>query len=183
MTRTMLAACAIGAFAASTTIGAQTPPPPKPQPSTPPMASQDKDTVTLTGCLKAWDSSVAGTGTSTTPSTTGTTAASKFMLTNVEPDAASATKPAAAQYYAVMAESSAVNLSAHLNHKVRVTGKKTAAHTSTTRPDPAKPGEPKPDPSKPSAGIISGDAAHKELGTVTVSSVTMISSTCPSATN
>lgn len=192
MTRTMLAACAVGAFAASTTLGAQTPPPPKPQPSTPPMASQsDKDTVTLTGCLKAWDDSVAGTRTPTTPSPTGTTpsatgamAATKFMLTNVETDGA--TKPAmpaptsasAAQHYVVMADSG-VNLTAHLNHQVRITGKKAPAMSTTAmRPDAAKPAEPKPDPSKPSAGIMSGEQAHKDLGTITASSVTMISATC-----
>lgn len=193
MTRTMLAACAACAVAASTTIGAQTPPPPKPQPSTPPMASQtDKDTVTLTGCLKAYDSA-AGAPSATTPSAGST--AGKFMLTNVEKDATArtpSTPPAATTatsetggHYVLIADSG-VNLSAHLNHKVRVTGKKSAAsmtHNDATRPDPSRPGEPKPDPSKPSAGIMSGEQAHKDMGTITVASVTMISATCPGVTH
>lgn len=194
MTRTMLAACAVGAFAASTTIGAQTPPAPKPQPSTPSMASQsDKDTVTLTGCLKAWDDNATGEPTSTTPSPTGTTpsatgamAATKFMLTNVETAGApKSTTPAqpsgmAAQHYVLMADKG-VNLAAHLNHQVRITGKKAPGMSNTMHSDTAKP-ESRPDPSKPSAGIMTGDQAHKDLGTINVSAVTMISATCTGAT-
>ena len=161
------------------TLSAQTPPAPRPQAPTPspstPSRSDDKDKiVTVAGCLKAWDA---------------TTPVAKYVLTNVEEDPATVpteTKPAAgavsamSKQYVLVADSS-VNLSPHVNHKVRVTGKITPAmeHSAapTTRPaDPATPTE-TPRTSTDRTGT------DKMWSTLTVSSLTMVSATCPGATD
>ena len=75
---------------------------------------------------------------------------------------------------------SAVNLAAHLNHKVRVTGKvapmmEHSAAPATRPSDPAKPTE------TPHTGM-DRTGMDKAFSTLTVSSLTMVSATCPGAT-
>ena len=175
----ILAACGVLAVAGTVTVSAQTPTsPPRPAPSTPTMSKPDAGdkTITVTGCLKSWDSSMG-----TPPAGTGGTA---YVLTNVETDSTMAKKPesatartdATASQYIVTAASS-VNLAAHLNHKVRLSGttSKMADHSgaaTTPRSEPAKPGE----PASPAMDRTSADKAHPKLN---VTSVTMISATCP----
>jgi hypothetical protein len=207
MKHAIIAACGAFTVAGTLTLAAQTPPQaPRPAPSTPstPTRSDDK-TLTVVGCLKAWDATTGApaTGTATTPGTTAGAPASRFVLTNVEPDSkdATATTPSTSgttgktsmgtkQY--VLTADTGVNLAAHLNHKVRITGKESTmaehsaagAATTTPRPsEPARPGEmPAPAPADPGRTAPGHDMA-KAFTTVAVSSVTMISTTCTGATN
>jgi hypothetical protein len=205
MKHAIIAACGALTVAGTLTLAAQTPPQaPRPAPSTP--TRTDDKTMTVVGCLKAWDATAGApaTGAATTPGTTAGAPPSRFVLTNVEPDAkdAKATTPSAPgtttgaaamstkQY--VLTADTGVNLAAHLNHKVRITGKAStmaehsaAGATATTpRPsDPSRPGEmPAPAPADPGRTAPAHDMA-KAFTTVSVSSVTMISATCTGATN
>ena len=202
---------AVGALtvAGTVTLAAQTPQTPQrpqtptPSPTTP--ARTDDKTITATGCLKAWDASMdAGRpGSTTAPGSTtpSTAAAQRFVLSDVEPDTkgtmgstpgstgstagSTASQPGAkatGKQYVLVADG--VNLTPHLNHKVRVTGKVTemADHSAsghTTTPAPT------PDPSRPGETPRTGDrmAMDKAWSTIAVSSVTMVSATCTGATN
>ena len=189
----ILATCGALAVATTLTVSAQTPtstprpPSPTPAPSTPTMSKSGPDdkTITVTGCLKNWDNSMG-----TAPAGTGATT---YVLTNVESDdtmakpkpegtAAMAQSTVATQY--VLTAASSVNLTAHLNHKVRVSGttSKMAGHSAvgaTAPSDTRKPGESdKGKPGDPSRPVMdrAGDKAQAKLN---VTSVTMVSATCP----
>ena len=133
-----------------------------------------------------------------TPSS-GSAAAAKYVLTNVEgnpmgttkPDATtpgsttpSATSNASGKQYALTADAG-VNLAAHVNHQVRVTGKLSGMDDRSMAHDPAaKPGDPattaptaRPGDPSPSGDRVGMDKAWETLA---VSSVTMISSSCTS---
>jgi hypothetical protein len=196
MTRIMLTACVVGAVAATVGIGAQAPQSPAPQSSTPSITQTEKETVTVTGCLKAWDGTAAGARTGSAPGATGSAAsATKFMLISSD-DAATAKMPSStATPSAAARESSAVksgrhyvvtagagvNLSSHLDHKVRITGKTSGTSASMTRPDATTQAPVRPDAPAPSAGAMRGDQAHGDMVSITASSVTMISATCEGA--
>jgi hypothetical protein len=188
MKHAIFATCGALVVAGGLTMSAQTPRPPTPTPSqsTPARTDDNKDkTVTVAGCLKAWDATTGGAA-AAPPAATATSPVAKFVLTNVEEDSASArseAKPSTGtmnKQYVLVADS-AVNLSAHLNHKVRVTGKVTSttehsAAPTTTRPsDPAKPTE------TPGTGT-DRTGMDKSWSTLTVSSLSMVSATCPGAT-
>lgn len=211
MKHAIIAACGAFGIAGTLTLSAQTPPtPPRPQtpqPSATTPSRTDERTTTLTGCLKAWDATTntpAAGATAPGAATSAGAPAGKFVLTNVQTDTmtsanGSTAKPESAtsgaasasgdtrQY--VLTADSGVNLAAHLNHQVRVTGKATAMadHSAmgmarpgeATRPgEMTKPGT-TPDPSRPSTDR---DNMGKAWPTMTVSSVTMISATCTGAT-
>jgi hypothetical protein len=215
MKHAIIAACGAFTVAGTLTLAAQTPPQPQtPQPSRSTPSRTDERTTTLTGCLKAWDSTMSGpaAGATTPGASTGTSAApgGKFVLTNVKHDTATTTaatgspsKPDTTattgaangetkQY--VLTAGSGVNLAAHNNHQVRVTGKVTAMadHSAmdakpgaATRPGETRSGEmtkpgSTPDPSRPSTDR---DNMGKAWPSMTVSSVTMISATCTNPTN
>jgi hypothetical protein len=178
MTRTIFATGGAVALAATITLGAQTPPPPtqRPAPPSPGTTVQaDPDRVTVTGCLKVWD-----------PATTGLPpgpANGRFLLTNVETTAsdsttagsAAAPTPPSAQY--IVTASSGVNLMAHVNHKVRIAG--TAMPTFAPEPVPA---DATPAPRPGAAGTPSPGAASTWKA-LNATSVSMVSATCPTATN
>ncbi len=183
---------ALGAIAGSgtMTLTAQTPAPSPPRPQTPSPSSTpsrtDDKTITVTGCLKAGDGSMDSSRTTPNPSASAT---STFVLTDID-DSSSNTAGSgttaertpgrsgtsmAGKQYALKADT-AVNLSAHVGHKVRVTGKlddmgdrmrETATADPAARPaDPARPGS---------------TGARDAMGptqTLTVSTVTMISPAC-----
>ena len=193
MTHTFYAACGALAVAGTLTVSAQTPTPPDarpqappPTPSTPSTQSRaDDKPVTLTGCLKA-EAADPGRPSSTAPeSATG----SRFVLTNVQGDAMGMTKPGAGQESKtasavgtqwVLTAAAGVNLAAHLNHQVRVTGKP----SEQTPVDPAAtPGDPlKPDSTaSPGEAPQPGMRPDKKWAALAVSSVTMISSSCTAA--
>ncbi len=195
MTHAIFATCGALVVAGGLTMAAQAPTQPRPQtpagsPSTP--APTDDRTVTAAGCLKAWEATTGGAATAP-PAASATSPVAKYVLTNVEDEATSArpeTKPSTdtmakpstgmmTKQYILVAESG-VNLAAHLNHKVRVTGKVSPAmdHSAApaTRPsDPAKPDQ------TPRTGM-DRTGMDKSWSTLTVSSLTMVSATCPSAT-
>ena len=186
MTHPMIAACGV-LVAGTLTLSAQAPAPapqtPRPSPNTP--ARTDDKTMTVTGCLKPADASQTAPAPSATPSTTAP--ASRFMLTNVEADTGSAaggststakpsrpapeespaagTMTSAGNRYILMPDAG-VNLAAHVNHKVRITGTLSdKADTKTAAP------------AEPRAGAMTTPA------TIAVSAVTMVSATCTPATN
>ena len=203
MKYSLFAAFGAVAVAGTLTLSAQTPTAPRPQTPTPSPSTStraDDKTITLTGCLKAQDASMDAGRPTSTPS--GTAAAAKFVLTNIEgnsmgttkPDATtpgstmpSATSNASGKQYALTADAG-VNLAAHLNHQVRVSGKLSEMddHSMTHSEPAAKPGDPvKPGSTgRPGEPSQSGDrmGMDKAWSTLAVSSVTMISSSCPGAT-
>ena len=201
MKHSLFAAFGAVAVAGTLTLSAQTPTPAAPRPQTPTpspstSARADDKTITLTGCLKAQDASMDAARPAGTPSSAPATSA-KFVLTNVEgtsmgttkPDATtpgstmpSATSSASAKQYALTADAG-VNLAAHVNHQVRVTGKISGMDDhSMAHADPAaKPGDPAK-PSRPAEPSPSGDrmGMDKPSATLAVSAVTMISNSCTS---
>ncbi len=115
-----------GVLVCSATVAAQTPPAPRPAPTRSPGMTKQSDpaTLTVTGCLKAWDASVAPSD----PASAGA-AAGRFLLTNIQPSApgtaepgkVTPTTPPANTQYVVTSEPD-VNLAAHVNHTVRIEG-------------------------------------------------------------
>jgi hypothetical protein len=201
MKHSLFAAIGAVAVAGTLTLSAQTPTPPTSRPQTPapspstPSRTDDK-TMTLTGCLKAQDASMDA-GRPTSAPSSGAAAAGKFVLTTVEGNSMGTSKPdatkpgstmpgassAGGKQYALTA-GAGVNLAAHVNHQVRVTGTLSDAdHTgamahgdAAAKPDPTKPSSTaRPGEASPSGDRMSMDKAWPMLA---VTSVTMISSSC-----
>jgi hypothetical protein len=200
MKHAIIAACGALAVTGTMTLSAQTPPrPTTPRPSDSTPTRTDDKTLTVTGCIKAWDAAAGApaTGTPTPSATTAGAPPNRFVLTNIEPNpmnAPSEGAPARAggagtmgkQY--VLTADTGVNLAAHLNHKVRITGKAitTTEHSAadaTRAPGTTRPGEvPAPRPTDPPRTAENTDMT-KAWTTLAVSSVTMVSATCAGATN
>jgi hypothetical protein len=197
---TITAACGALAVAGTMTLSAQTQPrptTPRPSPSTP--SRTDEKITTVTGCLKAWDATTGAPATTPAPgATTPGAPANRFVLTNIEPNPMTAPSegaparagggaPIGGKQYVLTADTG-VNLAAHLNHKVRVTGKVIAApeHSAadaTRPPETTRPAEvPAPRPADPPRTADQPDMT-KAFTTLAVSSVTMISATCTGATS
>ena len=195
MTHPFYAACGALAVASTLALSAQTPAPSAPRPQTPAPspspsstpARADGTTVTLTGCLKP---QAADNGRPGSAAPEGATS-SKFVLTNVQGDVPGMTKPGASSQGTktagalgtqwVVTADAGVNLAAHLNHQVRVTGK----HTEIKPVDPAAtPGDPlKPDSTaSPGEAPQPGMRPDKTWPALAVSSVTMLSSSCTATT-
>jgi hypothetical protein len=197
MRRTILAACTAITIA-GLTLAAQTPPTPRPTQPQPPAAgasSSDTTTLTLTGCLKAWNTSTMGrTGSAPTDPQSGAPSLAsgnpEYVLTDIEDStrksgatggAATATPPMVRpgishDMYLLKAKDSTVNLAQHLNHKIQVTGNVSADSTLKS------PATATPPPSTPEAGAPTPRDTSSAAGrpaTLTVSSLTMISATCP----
>ena len=102
------------------------------------------------------------------------------MLTSVESDmtsgSAAGLATAVATQYSVTADSSAVNLSSHVNHKVRITGKATPASPSTTPSELSTPGARPGDPERTVERMST--AIPKPMATLAATSLTMVSATC-----
>lgn len=156
MTRTIPAVC-IGLALASLSVAAQNQTPTPTAPNN--ASSQARGThVTLTGCVKPWDASMAMPGSGTASNAPGRTPAdAMYALTDVErsssPTGASpnatmpgATSPGSASpgsmgdammrsTYLLKSTDASTNLSQHVNHKVAVTGTVTdSANAYTTMP-------------------------------------------------
>ena len=175
MTRQVLATC--GAMAiAGLAVSAQSPQPstaqpPSTQPAASARASDSDKLLTVTGC-------VARAG-STSPTSSAGAAGSTdgFILTNAQlgskakssPDSPAATTPPAASTgprstassYTLKAQGAGVDLSAHLNHKVTVTGTLDSMASSSA-------GTPSATDARPAAA----------MPTLNVTSLTMVSSSC-----
>lgn len=182
----VVAGFALSAQIALSGFGAQTPG------SQPGVAERTGQPLTVTGCLKTWDTSA------TTPAadvaapgvTAGAPAgavATRFMLSNVEAvsDAPGATTPAAghamvSRHYLLTAEAT-INLASHLNHKVQVTGLAQSAKRNLFSPVPT--------PSDPSEGDLTVPAPPSTpeapadlmslIPTFTVKALKMVADSCP----
>jgi len=202
MKYSFLAACGAVTLASAMTLSAQTPAqPPATRPQTPaptqPATRTDHSAVTVTGCLKPWDNAMGG-GAADPMAKPGDPmakpgdpmakpgapmASSRWVLTNVQTDKAmgqTPSHPQASQY--IVTAGTGVNLTAHVNHQVRITGTVAAgmdhgnmAHADKPGDKPmARPGDVKPAPGM-AADHMTGD---KKSATLTATSVTMISATC-----
>lgn len=183
-------ATATFAMLGSLTVAAQTPTPSsRPQPPSTPMSGQtdqkaDQKSITLTGCLKAWDASMEASRGAGSMGRDSGAMMPKFVLSNAKADqmrgGSTATMPGDDKAAATpstqygLAAGSGVDLSTHVNHQVRVTG---------MRHDTASP------TSAPTAGVmpvsdVSGDSQQTRTGNdaaypmVMVTSVTLVSNTC-----
>ena len=163
--RTNIFATACGVALAAFTVSAQTPQAPPTQPTTPSAAarpaSDDKPTVTVTGCLMS-DSRAS----SSASPTDNSRAAAKYILTNVQDTGAPAasTPSAGAGKSYVLKSDAGVDLSAHVNHKVQITGSlDKSAHSSGN-------------PSSATASEKAQDSMNTPM--LKVSNLTMVSSTC-----
>ena len=176
MTRQVLATC--GAMAiAGLTVTAQSPQPstaqpPSTQPAAAARASDSDKLLTITGC-------VARAGSTSPTASAGAASSGGFILTNAQagskamssPESPSATTPpgastapkSTASSYTLKAQGMGVDLSAHVNHKVTVTGTLDSSSAATS---PS---------SSPSATEARPAAA---MPTLNVTSVTMVSSSC-----
>jgi hypothetical protein len=180
MTRTIAATCgalAVAAIAASAQVPpSSTPSAPRPAQSTRTM-SEDK-TVTVTGCVKPW-----GPGEAPPPLTAPSTSrpthpvaamragdSAKYSLSNVQ----AVGEEAVASSYSLTAVST-VNLSAHVNHKVEVSGTVmrdvTEPPPATTAATPVPPGTP-----PTTAAEV---AAARATPTLRVTSLKMVATSCP----
>jgi hypothetical protein len=203
MKYSMLAACGAVTLASAMTLSAQTPTPPAtqtPAPTLPAMTNQSS--VTVTGCLKTWDATM-GDGAAHPMAKPGDPmakpgapmASTRWLLTSVQADKATGQTPSqmpsagaagtaasqASQY--VVTAGTGVNLSAHVNHQVRITGTVGAAMDHSAMDHAAKPGEKpmaRPDDVKPAPGMAADRMADdRKSATLTATSVAMISATCP----
>jgi hypothetical protein len=192
-----LAACGALTIAGTMSLAAQTPtqpPAPRPQPPAPTQPTRpDSSTVTVTGCLKPWDNTM-GTVPNDAPARSGATPmpGTRYVLTDVAPDTRAPGQPGAqpgtpmppapagppahpqTAQYIVMA-GTGVNLAAHVNHKVTISG--TTEHMAPAMapgtPPAARPGDPAPATStQPPA------KADKAWSTLTATSLTMVSTSC-----
>jgi hypothetical protein len=201
MRSNILAACGV-LVVAGLTVSAQTPQTqPQPStPSTPKTRSMDAaGSVTVTGCLAAWDGkATAGPADSASSSSSASakgasTAGTKYVLTHVQEGSGASTSGSSSvpATYLLKADSS-VDLNAHLNHKVQITGsvdKSTRAHSgdmsASGQPSTALPGTPNPtDPPSDNPATASGASRAHDMGsmkpaTFKVTSVAMVSATCP----
>ena len=176
----------------------QTPPaqptqrPPDPSAPTPapparaPMADM-AGAITITGCLKSWDSRTAapatgagsGAGSAASTPAAGST---EFVLTNVERSEASRTAGVTGSSFLVKASDPGVVLSQHLNHKVQLTGTVSDAAKDMGRPTDRNADLPTPDKPSPdaSASATGRGPSDMKMPILNVSALKMISPTCGS---
>lgn len=199
MKHSFVAACGAVTLASTMILSAQTPATPTTSPA-PPAPTQlstlaDHGAITVAGCLKAWDSTMgkapadpmAKPGDPTPTTGTLPFATTRYVLTDIDAvaplgifspatestpttSAGAPAHPKASQY--IVTAAVGLNLAAHLNHTVRVTGSLDApspmAHAAGGTPMP-RPGEPTPS---------TGMAGDKQWSTLAATSVSMISNTC-----
>lgn len=169
MARTIRALAGILCFSAATATAQITPPLPRPTPPASPGTTRQSDppVITVTGCLKPWDASVMAPAVAPAGA-----AAGRFLLTNLEANAPGTTPGTAAgeapppntQY--VVTGDSAVNLAAHVNHKVRIEGQ--LATTDAAAPPPGR--------------NAKGSGADR-WAALAATSITMVSATCTGASD
>lgn len=185
MTRYALgAACGAITLASTITLSAQTPAQPSPSarpqaPAPTEPAKVNTDAFTVTGCLSEAQAAI------TTPADAPATPAStRYMLKDAvanQPtgDQAGATPSAHASptSFVVVAATPDVNLGAHLNHMVRVTGtvKSDMAAGHMAEMPTTRAGEPPTVAGKP---MDIAKADKKKAMTLMATAVTMISATC-----
>ena len=119
------------ALAATATVAAQQPPPQQPPAQQPPAASapSSADKVVVTGCIQRGLQSPVGT----TGAAGAAADASKFILTKASPASDATATP---KTYRLDADDS--QLTAHVNHKVEITGTIDAKPAAGDAAAPAK---------------------------------------------
>jgi len=210
MNNALFAACGTLVLAGTMTLSAQTPaptpaPPGWPQATVPaePAPKPASGPMTMTGCLKTSDSAMGAppAGAMAKPGAVmpgATVPGTHYMLADAAMDRplfggsapAGAGAPAPAHpmttHYMLMA-GAGVDLAAHVNHQVRITGIVAEAHDgmpgmmpgAKPMPTPAeKPAARPGDAPKSNPSGMDHAGAHKGGSTLTVSSITMISATC-----
>lgn len=172
MKNTIVAACGAWAIAGICVV-AQTPAG-QSSPSTPPgqtARSSEASPITVTGCLKPW-TAAADRGATPSPAAAdrGSDNAGKFILANVDANSAAGVTHAS---YVLKADAS-VNLAAHLNHKVEITGTLTPpAHSAS---DKSSTSAASPLPQERAAA--SAASAPGKTPMLKVQSVKMVADTC-----
>lgn len=183
-----------GMLVAGLAVSTQTPQaqPERPRPVTPaPASAGAAGSITVTGCLVTSDGKSAARGSheaapASASGSTGSATDAAYMLTNVQRGSSSASSRSQKSY--VLEADSTVNLSAHLNHRVSVTGSvdKSAHNRShaTSEPGAAQPGPPPTDPpadtpAKARDAQRAHDMRAMKHETLKVTSVSMVSATCP----
>jgi hypothetical protein len=193
MKYTSLAACGALTLAATLTASAQAPvqpPTTRPQPPAPTQpAATVTHPITVTGCLTPWDNAIgkAPVDPAVTPGSTPMAGTRYVLMVEAEKPAAPAGTPPAATPPAtppaatappahpqiskfVVSAAPGVDLAAHVNHKVRVTGTvETAKEPPTTPAATGRPGDP-----APAAKV----ASEQDWAPLTATAVTMVSATC-----
>lgn len=175
MKNTIAAACGAWAIAGICVV-AQTPAG-QSSPSTPPgqtARSAEGSSITVTGCLRPW-TAAADRGATPSPAAAdrGSDSAGKFILSNVDANSAAGVTHAS---YVLKADAS-VDLAAHLNHKVEITGTLTPpAHSASDKSSSsaASPGQPQ---EKAAASAASATAPGK-TPMLKVQGVKMVADTC-----
>jgi hypothetical protein len=174
---------------------AQRPPDPstpttqQPTPSTPQRDDMARTSVTVTGCLKSWDSRTmapatgAGSGAGSAASATSSTPASpgtspQFVLSNIE--GATGAARAAGSSYLLKTSDSSVSFSQHLNHKVQLTGTLSDSGRATSGTDRAadRPTSDKPSPDRDASASGRVSSSDMKLPTLNVTALKMVSATC-----
>jgi hypothetical protein len=172
---------------------AQRPPDPstpttqQPTPTTPRRDDMARTSVTVTGCLKTWDSRTmapatgAGSGagsaasaTSSTPAAPG--ASAQFVLTNIE--GATGASRAAGSSYLLKTSDSSVSFSQHLNHKVQLTGTLSDSGRGTTGSTAGAPTADKPSTDRDASASGRVSSSDMKLPTLNVTALKMVSATC-----
>jgi len=198
MSTYIVAACGVLAVA-GLTASAQTPQTTPSQPTSTATSQKPMDAsgpVTITGCLAAWDgksmsSSGAGTEAGTSPSSSASasgpsSAGAGYVQTSVQQGTGSPSTTSSASVAAkyLLKADSTVNLNAHLNHKVTVTGTidKMSADMGSgmSTSVPSSRGAPRADkPDTASGSSRAHDMGSMKPQTLKVTSVMMVSATCP----
>ena len=213
MKNSILAVCGAVAFAGLTVSAQQPPPqpeqqpitpptqqtppaqptqrPPDPYPSTPSARAPMADVagaVTLTGCLKTWDSRTAapaagaGSGAGSAASTPTAPGSTEFVLTNVERSEAARAAGVTGSSFLVKSTDPGVSFSQHLNHKVQLTGTVSDAAKDMGRPTDRNADQPTPDKPSPDASASATGRGPRDMKmpTLNVTALKMVSPTCGS---
>ena len=175
MARHIFAACGALAIAGVALSAQSTTPSPSSTAAQPQSAA---GTVTIQGCLKPSASAPMGsTPSGTTPGATGTSGAgaTQFLLTDAKMGSGSSSAPSGAtgtagaagakdDEYVLRAESASVNLAAHLNHQIEITGRLASSGSTATGTTPG------------ATGATGTSSTSRQ--TVTVTAVKMIAAEC-----
>lgn len=184
MRNAMFATCSALALASAVTLSAQTPSLPRPgapQPSATTPARTDDRSITVTGCLKAWEPKTEETpGAPNRANTAVAAGTDKFLLANVEGEGngtPGATTTPGLKQYMVMGDSG-VNLAPHLNHKVRITGKVEAKPPVPPVPAPTT-AEAQAQKETATPGTAPAHPKDEDaISSLTASAITMVAETC-----
>lgn len=176
--------CGSVVLAAGVGLAAQTSGPPKAATQPAPPAAGADAAISATGCLKPWVQDAAGPAGSPSGAVSPSEAAqspggARFTLTQIDateglPASEAATDKAELRF--LLTPDASVNLTAHVNHRVTVTG--------TIPPDQSAAADARPKPARPGSGEANlpakpAESAHPYMP-LNVSAVKMVAASCAS---